>query len=154
MEVISYFFFFVTLPKIFLFIDDREIWASCSTGGIYCLKVKSSTSIDSCHLFEFISGVVTAMCNVDDSVWMGDTMGKCHVIKISDYNKSLECDYESLVGYVGAVVSIKFLQPYVVAVAFSSGRLFLCDKTTGNPLTELGKSPVIHCLSCRSVEDG
>lgn len=40
-------------------VEDREIWASCSTGGIYCLKVKTTSSVDSCHLFEFISGVVT-----------------------------------------------------------------------------------------------
>lgn len=93
------------------------------------------------------------MCPVDDCVWMGDTMGKISVFKISDYSKHLESDYESLVGYVGAVVSVQFLCS-VVGVAFSSGRLFLCDKTTAHPFTELGKTPVIHCLSCRTVEDG
>jgi hypothetical protein len=136
-----------------MFLVEREVWASCSTGGIYCLKVKSTKTVDSCHCFEFIAGVVTAMCNIHSCVWMGDTMGKVHILKISDYSKASECDFESLVGYVGAVVSIKFLRS-VVAVAFSSGRLFLCDSTSSQPVTELGKSPVIHCLSCRDTEDG
>lgn len=149
----SLFCLLITNQPHFFTTEDREIWASCSTGGIYCLKVKTSSNIDSCHQFEFISGVVTYLCPVDDCVWMGDTMGKIHVFKISDYSKCLECDYECLVGYVGAVVSVKYLSS-IVAVAFSSGRLFLCDKTTSHPLTELGKTPVIHCLSCRSIDDG
>ena len=60
---------------------DREIWASCSTGGIYCLKIKSTTMFESCLCFEFISGVVTAMCQINDNVWMGDTLGKIHVLR-------------------------------------------------------------------------
>lgn len=56
------------------------MWASCSTGGIYCLKLKSAV-IDSCHCFEFITGAVTAMCKIDDYIWMGDTMSKIHVLR-------------------------------------------------------------------------
>lgn len=59
---------------------EPEVWASCSTGGIYCLKLKQ-TVIDSCHCFEFITGAVTAMCRVEDHVWMGDTMSKIHVLR-------------------------------------------------------------------------
>jgi len=69
----------------FIYAAEKEIWAACSTGGVYCLKLNSSSStfsnFDSCHCFEFISGVATAMCIVDDTVWMGDTMGKIHVIR-------------------------------------------------------------------------
>ncbi|CAL8114388.1 unnamed protein product [Orchesella dallaii] len=130
---------------------EPEVWASCSTGGIYCLKLKSAT-IDSCHCFDFITGAVTAMCRVDDFVWMGDTMSKIHVLKVNDYSKTVESDLESQVGYVGAIVSIKCIDT-TVAVAFSSGRLFLCSKTA-QPLTELGNASVIHCLSSRSVGDG
>lgn len=65
----------------------------------------------------------------------------------------MECDIESSVGYVGAIVSIKYID-LTVAVAFSSGRLFLCDKTSAQPITELGNASVIHCLSSRFVSDG
>lgn len=65
----------------------------------------------------------------------------------------MECDIESAVGYVGAIVSIKYVD-LMIAVAFSSGRLFLCDKSTAQPITELGNASVIHCLSSRVVEEG
>lgn len=75
------------------------------------------------------------------------------VNRINDYSKTVESDLESHVGYVGAIVSIKYID-LNVAVAFSSGRLFLCDKTTAQPLTELGNASVIHCLSSRFVGEG
>lgn len=73
--------------------------------------------------------------------------------RINDYSKVVESDLESHVGYVGAIVSIKCID-LTVAVAFSSGRLFLCDKSTAQPITELGNASVIHCLSSRLVGDG
>lgn len=75
------------------------------------------------------------------------------ICRINDYSQSLECELESLVGYCGAIVSIKHVHP-VVAVALSSGRLFLCDKSNAQPLTELGKSIVIHCLTTRPMSNG
>jgi len=134
----------------------------------------SATSIESALCFDFISGVVTAMCEVKSNaegseismggasskgiVWMGDTLGKVTLFRVADYSRvggdDGEGDFEGVVGYVGAVVAIRSLTPLpLVAVAFSSGRLFLCNEKSPAPLTELGKSQVIHCLVSRESDE-
>jgi len=134
------------------------MWASCSTGGLYSLKVTRKGGFETYQAFDFIPGVVTAMSLVTPTLlWMGDTLAKIHIYHpLSDMpeTKMGELEVEAQVGAaVGACVSIQGMGA-VVAVAFSSGRLFLLNAEAGTVLTELGNSTLVHALACRSLPNG
>lgn len=115
---------------------------------------------------------VTALCLVNDTIWLGDSRGKIHIYSITSHNKLSSFSLETLGISSSAIRSMCYLkeQKYI-AMATSDGRLWLCniknsdqfeeqteDKTELENVTdfvqELGsKDCPVFCIAAVSLTD-
>ncbi|CAK1555976.1 unnamed protein product [Leptosia nina] len=105
--------------------------------------------------------IVTAMCRVGHTMWLGDSVGRVSVYSISDCGLQWSVKVCDTVGgsgsSVAALCSLESLRR--VALALSCGRLFLvsCERPRAEStfvLTELGTATELNCLTAVHTDNG
>ncbi|XP_045540793.1 leucine-rich repeat serine/threonine-protein kinase 1 [Papilio machaon] len=105
--------------------------------------------------------LVTAMCRVGSTMWLGDSVGRVSVYSISTMALLWSVPVQEAVG--GAVCGVRALRPLPglgrVALAAAAGRLFLVsahrpEADTSFVLTELGTATELCCLATVTLPTG